>query len=73
MKHTKTNYKANFGITLIEAKEIVKNRKGRLPRPGWEALVFKGVSDGHKFEVMLQNNAGKFSIRKWTDVNFSSD
>ena len=73
MKNTHINYKQKFGITLKEAKEIVKFQNGRLPRPGWEALVFKGVSDGHKFEVMLQNNAGKFSIRKWTDVNFSSD
>jgi len=69
MSHTKTNYKSKYGITLKEAKAIVKGLNGRLPRPGYEALIMREVLDNYHAEFWLQNSAGSFSIRRWINVS----
>ena len=61
----KQNYKSKFGITLKAAKEIVKSRNGRLPRPGWETLVKRDVVGGKAEELYLSNSAGSFYLWKW--------
>jgi len=69
MSHRKTNYKSKFGITLKEAKAIVKAKNGRLPRPGYEALIMREVLDNHSAEFWLRNSAGSFSIHRWINVS----
>jgi hypothetical protein len=61
---TKRNYKAEFGISLKEAKEIVKLRNGRLPRTGWEAVVREGVN-GCNANTLWLANLGHGSFTMW--------
>ena len=65
MKHTyKRNYKAEFGISLKEAKEIVMLRNGRLPRTGWEADVREDVN-GCNTKTLWLANLGHGSFTMW--------
>lgn len=68
MSHSKTNYKSKFGFTLKEAKAIVKAQNGRLPRPGYEALIKREMINNHAAEFWLRNSAGSFSIHRWINV-----
>ena len=69
MRHKHTNYKSKYGFTLKEAKALVKAQNGRLPRPGYEALIKSTVIDGYQAKFWLQNSAGSFSIYRWIGVN----
>ena len=74
-----TNYKKLYGITLKEAKQIAKNKLGRLPLPGREVLIESGNKEfllfnkneyglfirNCKYELWLINLAGSFYLRQW--------
>ena len=69
MQYGKTSNKSRYGFTLKEAKAIVKEKNGRLPRPGYEALIKREAINNHSAEFWLQNSAGSFSIFRWINVN----
>lgn len=60
-------------ITIKKAKEIAKEKLGRLPHMGCEIPVDTGTvqgSDGlHEYVTYLQNTSGKFSTWTWVSVN----
>lgn len=65
-----------YPITLKRAKEIAKNKLGRLPRPGYEVRVaYLPVKEqlypnDYAYAVYLANYGGKFSLWQWYNVNY---
>lgn len=60
MKQKHTNYKAQYGITLKEAKEAAQKIAGHLPPCGWCITVL--VED--RREVYLVNRSGSFYLQE---------
>lgn len=68
-------------MTLNQAKQLCRDKNGRLPRCGYEVLIASGREDytftdldGHvktrnvEFHTYLQNESGRYRVWTWHGV-----
>lgn len=52
-------------VTIKRAKELSKEHIGRLPRCGYEYIIFRN----EHYRLSLVNHSGKFELSEWFSPN----